>query len=403
MSRKVYAIVGNWGFAPAPKGITSFLYEPEKGSLELIETIRPDIAAGQLCLDAEKRILYAVDECGERRGEIGGGGYVLAFKIDGTTGRLELMNMKDSLSPEPSYLCMSKNKKYLVACHCADPFNVTKIIRKEDGSFANEVLFDDTALVMFPILEDGSLGDPCDVFITESAGGRGPNSQRNIDPVTNHVQLIEVISRLHAVVASPDGEIFITCDKGMDRLISFRINEEQGKFVKLDEYATEEVACFPRYGGFHPTLPVFYANNENLALLNCFHYDSNGKLELMAKLPLLEEEIGPIDGKPVGAQDILVHPGGKTLYITLCGLNDIVVVSLDEEGKPHLKQKIGSEGILPRGICLSPDRRFLLSGNMLSGDITSFEVLDDGTLKYTGNKYEAVSPSVIKFLSIEEE
>jgi len=400
MSKKIYAFVGNWGFAPSPKGITSFSYKPENGDLELIETIRPDIAAGQLCIDAENRILYVVDECGERRGEIGGGGYVLAFKIDEKTGKLELMNRKESLSPEPSYLCMSKNKKYLVACHCADPFHVTKIVKNEDGSFENEVLFDDTALVMFPILADGSLGEPCDVFITEGLGGKDSQSRYCVDPVTNHIQLIKVISRLHAVIPSPNGEVYVTCDKGMDRLISFRIDEEQGKFVPLDEYTTDEVGCFPRYGAFHPHLPVFYANNENLALLNCFHYDNNGKLELMAKLPLLEEEVGLIDGKPVGAQDILVHPNGKTLYITLCGLNDIVVVALDEEGKPSLKQKINSEGILPRGICLSPDERFLLSGNMVSGDITSFRVLADGTLQYTRNKYEAVSPSAIKFLTV---
>ena len=106
-----------------------------------------------------------------------------------------------------------------------------------------------------------------------------------------------------------------------------------------------------------------------------------------------------IDGKPVGAQDILVHPNGKTLYVTLCGLNDIVTVSLDEEGRPRLVQHISSEGELPRGICLSPDERFLLSGNMVSGDITVFRVLKDGTLEYTGRKYEAVSPSAIRMLA----
>ena len=47
--------------------------------MALIETIRYDIAAGQLCLDAKNRILYAVNECGERRGEIGGGGYLLMY------------------------------------------------------------------------------------------------------------------------------------------------------------------------------------------------------------------------------------------------------------------------------------------------------------------------------------
>ena len=404
MSKKTYAIVGNWSFEARPakgKGISVFSYEQETGELSLIETIRPDIAAGQLCLDAENEILYAVNECGERRDEIGGGGYVLAFRIDPETGKLTLVNEQQSLSPEPSYLCMSKSKKYLMTCHCSDPWHVTKIVKKEDGSFTNEVLFDDTALVLFPIQEDGSIGAPCDVMITEGTGGKGEHSQRNVDPVTNHIQLVQVISRLHAVMGSPDGSIYVACDKGMDKLITFKIDEEQGKFIKLKEYQTEEVASFPRYGAFHPTLPVFYANNENLALLNCFHYNTEGDLELFAKLKLLEKEVGMIDGKPVGAQDILVHPNGKNLYITHCGLNEIVVMDLDKEGRPSLKQHINSRGNLPRGIAFSPDGRYLLSGNMVSGDITTFRVLEDGSLEDTGCTYEAVSPSAIRFFTAE--
>lgn len=402
MSQKVYTIVGNWGFAPAPKGISTFHYDMENGTLEPIETIHPEIAAGQLCLDEERRILYAVNECGERRGEIGGGGYVLAFSIDPFNGRLKLLNEQSSLSPEPSYLCMSQNQKYLITCHCADPWHVTKIVKKEDGSFENEVLFDDTTLVLFPILEDGRIGEPCDVLLTEGTGGKGEHSQRNVDPVTQHIQLVEVISRLHAVVRAPDKNFFVACDKGMDRLITFKVDEEKGRFIKLGEYKVEEVASFPRYGVFHPTLPVFYANNENLAVLNCFHYNENGELKPFDKISLLFEKVGLIDGKPVGAQDILMHPNGKTLYVTLCGLNDIVVLSLDEEGHPKLRQHINSRGNLPRGICLSPDQRFLLSGNMVSGDITVFKVLKDGTLEDTGKKYEAVSPSAIRMMVVDE-
>lgn len=401
MSDKIYAFVGNWGFAPAPKGISSFKYDEKTGGLELIETIRQDIAAGQLCLDAEHKILYAVNECGERRGEIGGGGYVLAFKIDAATGKLTLINEQESLSPEPSYLCMTKSKKYLIACHCADPWHVTKIVKHSDGTLENKVIFDDTALVLFPIREDGSIGDPCDALITEGTGGKGPNSQKNVDPVTNHIQLVEVISRLHAVIGSPDGSFFVALDKGMDRLITFKVDEEAGKLIKIQEYAVDEVASFPRYGAFHPTKKLFYANNENRALLNVFSYDTEGRMELAGKLELLKEDVGLVDGKPVGAQDILVHPDGHAMYVTLCGLNDIIVMSLNEAGMPSLMQQINSRGNLPRGIALSPDKRFLLSGNMVSGDITVFKVLEDGKLEDTGKKIEAVSPSAIRFFTAE--
>ena len=53
---KIYAYVGNWSFQAKPtkgKGISIFEYEPETGDLKLIETIRPDVAAGQLQLDAK--------------------------------------------------------------------------------------------------------------------------------------------------------------------------------------------------------------------------------------------------------------------------------------------------------------------------------------------------------------
>ncbi|MGN0968904.1 MAG: lactonase family protein [Oscillospiraceae bacterium] len=402
---KVFVYVGNWSFQARPakgKGISVFAYEPQNGELNLIETIRPDVAAGQLYLDEKNMILYSNDECGERRGEIGGGGYLLSFRIDPATGKLTLMNQKDSLSPEPSYLWLDKSGKYLVTCHCGDPWHVTKIVRRPDGSFTNEVLFDDSAVVMFRINEDGSLGDACDVSVNPGTGGKGENSQVNVDPVSGHIQLVEVLSRLHAVVGSPSGEMLAVCDKGMDKVYTYRIDRENGKLIKLNEWVAPEVACFPRYAAFHPTKKVLYVNNENYALLNSFHYnEETGELDRFDKVYLLEEDPGMVDGKPVGAQDIMVHPDGKTLYCTLCGLNLIVVCRIDENGVPRPVQRVNSRGNLPRGIALSPDGRFLLSGNMVSGDITTFSVDEEGLLTDTGKTYEAISPSAVRFFVAE--
>ena len=406
MSRKIYVYVGNWSFEAKPekgKGVSIFSYEEETGDMTLLETIRPDVAGGQMYLDGERQILYVSNECGERRGEIGGGGYVMAYRINPEDGSLSLMNEKESLCPEPSYLCMDQTKRYLIACHCSDPWHVTKIVKRKDGTYANEVLFDDTALVMFRIQEDGSLGDVCDVAITEGTGGKDPRSQVNVDPVSGHIQLVEVISRLHSVVKSPSGGVFAVCDKGMDRIYTYRIDYEKECLMRLDEWVSEDVACFPRYGAFHPTLPVFYANNENHATLNCFHCDEEiGKLQCTKTIDLLSYDPGMVDGKPVGAQDILVHPSGKCMYVTLCGLNLIIVLHLDEEGNPTCAQEVKSGGVLPRGLGMSPDQRFLLSGNMVSGDITTFAVAEDGTLTSTGKVIPAVSPSAIRFFVSEE-
>lgn len=400
---KTYVYVGNWSFQAKPakgKGITIYEYTPETGDLTLVETICPDVAAGQLYLDEKNGILYSNDECGERRGEVGGGGYLLSFRIDPATGKLTKLNQKDSLSPEPSYLCLDRSGKYLVTCHCADPWHVTKIVRNPDGTFTNQVLFDDTSLVLFRIQEDGSLGAVCDVALTPGTGGKGANSQVNVDPVSGHVQLVQVISRLHAVVASPSGELLAACDKGMDRVYTYRIDREAGKLVYLNHWEAPEVACFPRYAVFHPDpeKALLYVNNENYAQLNTFRYDeATGALERIHKVYLLPCDPGMVEGKPVGAQDIMVHPNGRTLYCTLCGLNLIVVCRLDENGIPTPVQRIQSRGNLPRGIALSPDGRFLLSGNMVSGDITLFAADQEGLLTDTGRTVPAVSPSAIRF------
>ena len=127
MSKK-FLYVGNWGFHPAPKGISRFLYDEETGEMTLQETIRPDVAAGQLCLDRERGILYAVNERGDRTNEYGGGGSLLAFKIDPESGELTKISERDSLCPEPSYLCLDGSGKYILTCHCGDPWHVTKIV-----------------------------------------------------------------------------------------------------------------------------------------------------------------------------------------------------------------------------------------------------------------------------------
>jgi 6-phosphogluconolactonase (cycloisomerase 2 family) len=312
------------------------------------------------------------------------------------------MNQKDSLCPEPSYLCLDKSGKYLVTCHCSDPWHVTKIVKHDDGTFGNEVLFDDTALVMFRVNGDGSLGEVCDVAVTPGSGGKDEHSQVNVDPVSGHIQLVRVLSRLHAVLESPDGEMLVACDKGMDKVYTYRIDREHGKLVYLNEWSAPEVACFPRYAAFHPRKHVLYVNNENFAQLNTFHYDeATGALERVHKVYLLPEDPGLVDGKPVGAQDIMVHPNGKTLYCTLCGLNLIVVCSLDDEGVPSPVQLMQSRGNLPRGIALSPDGRFLLSGNMVSGDVTVFSADEEGMLTDTGKTFEAISPSAIRMLVVE--
>lgn len=401
MEKKYFAYVGNWNFHPADKGITCYRYYPEDGSLELIETVHPEIAAGQCWLHPEKPILYVVNEKGDLDGKMGGGGYVHAFAIDRETGKLTQISNMESLCTEPCYVVVDKSRKHVLVSQHADPFYVTKVVKHGDGTWGNQIIMEDAGLLLIGLNDDGSLGDIQDVYITKSNGGLGREGKKLVDPVTGHVQLTRVISRQHSVMPSPSGNIYVVCDKGMDRVYTFGVDDEHNELKLLDTYV-DDLGVFPRYSSFHPTLPVLYTNNERKCEVHVFHYDDEtGKINILQKVDILTPEYQgkeyAITCRPMGAQDILVHPNGKVVYCTVEGGDNLIaVLKVQEDGTLELVQNIDCEGTMPRGICISPDGRFLLSGNLTSGDVTVFRIAEDGLLSYTGKKYEAVSPSAIR-------
>ena len=286
----------------------------------------------------------------------------------------------------------------MTVCHCADPFHVTRIVRGADGEFHNKVLFDDTGLVLFNINADGSIGGVADVAVTRGSEGKSEHASRKVDPVSGHIQLVRVLSRLHSVVASPDGELMVVCDKGMDKVYTYKVDREAGRLEHKFTWEAPEIACFPRYSAFHPDKPLVYVDNENSASVNTFRYDSaTGALERLQFTYLLREDPGLIDGKPAGCQDIQMHPNGRMLYCSISGMNMIVACALDADGMPTPVQWLSCRGNFPRGLQLSPDNRFLLCGNMCSGDVTVYAVDGDGILTDTLRTIEAVSPSAIRF------
>jgi 6-phosphogluconolactonase (cycloisomerase 2 family) len=135
------------------------------------------------------------------------------------------------------------------------------------------------------------------------------------------------------------------------------------KLVLLSETIVETGSA-PRYGVFHPTLPIFYENNETNPVLFAFQYDTDsGKLRRIGELSLRDGLEENADSVKINASDIVMHPDGKRLYVSLRGLNTVVAVDLDNEGAMYVKQHINCGGKNPRGLCLSPDTRYLFVTN----------------------------------------
>lgn len=397
MTKKQFLIAGQRRSVKSdPMGVTTYRYDPENGDLEFIETICTESVSGQLYVDTQRKVVYVVDEIGNIKGDLGGGGYVRAFRIDRDSGRLTLISEKRSLCPYPSYITLDTTGKYLLVSHCADHLHVTKIGRLEDGSFTSDTVYDDTALVMFRVNDDGSLGDIIDISITPGSGTAGSNSKSFIHPVNGHVMNIQIMSSQHSVTRSPEGRIFAVGDKGMDKIYLYKIDPENGKLIQIYNYS-DDVGSGPRYGAFHPTKQYFYVNYEYIPYIGGFTYDPDtGELKKICHVKVVSEDTDTGEG----CKDLLMHPNGRYIYSTR-NPNTISVMEIAEDGTLSLKQNVNSGGESPRSICLSPDARFLFSGNTRSGNITSFSVAEDGILIPTGKVYDGNWPSVLKIFSLD--
>lgn len=372
-----YALVGSWHFRPSPRGYSVFQYNPQTAELQLVQRAFDEISVGAQVLNEQNSIAYVCDERGSRRGEVGGGGYVLAIHIDPATGKLTLINEKPSLSPEPSYVLLDKSCRYVVVVHHCDGGCATKIQQDETGAYYSSVQFDDAAVVLFPLNSDGSLGDPCDVSVVPG----GPSQQ----------------AKLHCIVADPSGELFLICDKGMDKVYAFTIDRQAGKLVRLASTDVPQ-GYSPRYGAFHPTLPVFYFNNEKTSMVCAMHYDvKTGALHPLAQASLQAEHQKSMR---VEASDLAVHSQGKCLYVSDRGGNQLAVFALSETGALSLVQNIGCGGENPRGICLSPDGRFLLVANSDTDNVLAFAIQADGSLQGPVAGVHTACPANIRILTV---
>lgn len=377
MQKKIFAVVGSWNFKESEKGFNVFDYDIQTGELSDKKHYDSTVGAGQQYFDKKRNVLYIVNECMGKPGALGGGGFLRAYAVDPETGMLSFMNEKCVLMTKPAYFWLDKSGDYgVVAAHTGRSC-VTKIVRDDKNNFKSKVIFEDVGIALIRIKEDGSLGEISDIVLYD---GLTPNQ-------------LQVHSHPHSIMGSPSGEIYFACDKGLDMIYSYKIDRKKGKIIPLEEkkmaYATA-----PRYSVFHPRLKVLYENNETSNELFTFNFDENtGRLETLVVSPLCKET-----DEKIRPSDLEISKDGQFLYAAVRGVNKIVVFSLDyKTGVPTRIQIISNPGG-PRGLCISPDGRFLFIADNSASLVRKFIIAEDGTLSDTGKAYASQYAANIGFM-----
>lgn len=359
MEDRYYALVGHWKMAPGLKlGMSVYEYEPGSAGMTHIGDYAEELRVGAQKYDPEHNRLYVVDEFLSQSGKTGGGSNVISMKLDKRTGALEKAGSGRTYGTNPSYCTVDRTGKYLlVTHHCTENF-VTRLVKTENGYDA-KVYHDLATLLLYRLDENGDIADIADAY--EIHG--------------NDLSGLHSFPHLHCVVPDPEKKFYVVCDKGLDKIYSFRIDYEHERLVKCGEIEAKSESE-PRYCCFAADRPVFYSNCESSIDINVYELSGDGEMTKKGSYECL-----PVDQtEGASPSDIVLHPSGRFLYVSIRNRDLISVMEIEKDDRLKRIQVVSCGGVNPRGLCVAPDGRFLISANMQSDALNTFSIGTDGRI-----------------------
>jgi 6-phosphogluconolactonase len=388
--RRLFAYVASWTSGPGigvgtGGGISVFSVDTATGALAPVMRTGPEfdrMNTGYLAVNPNGRFLYATNEVESYDNEYGGGG-VLTFMISPSDGSIAHLATQPSMGVWPAYISLDRvGSRVAVANH--GNYDPSVRIVKKNGMPEIEKVWDDGTVALLPVKPDGILDRPSDVAILERT--------TSVDKVTQRS------AHAHSVNWDPSQRMVLVCDKGCDRVYTYRVANGSTKLADGKVLKTEP-GIAPRHSSFHPTLPFVYVVNERQSSLSCYRYDAGtADISLVHTIATIPADY-TMNNSPA---DVHVHPNGKFVYSSNRGHNSIAIFRIDEaSGRMTLVDIVSTQGATPRGFNFEPDGRFLLVGNQGTGNVVTFAVNGEtGKLTPTGAKAEVPRPVCIQFAMI---
>jgi 6-phosphogluconolactonase len=343
---------------PTSKGIYAYRFTESTGNATPLGVVAETANPSFLAVDPARRHLYAVNEVGDYQGQKSGG--VSAFEIDKNSGKLKFLNEVASRGAGPCYVTVDKTGKYVLVAN-----------------------YDGGSVAVFPILEDGRLGEASSVVQHQ---GHGPNAERQEAPHAHEIELTR------------DNRFALATDLGLDRLIIYKFDSGKGTLAANDPPSGEmPPGAGPRHFVFHPSGKFVYVINEMGGSVTAFALDGRtGGLQPKQTVSSLQKNF---TGKNDSAE-IHVDRSGKFLYASNRGPDNIAVFSIDRaKGTLTPIDYTSTKGKTPRSFAIDPTGQYLFAANQESNNIVIFRIHDSsGRLTPTGQVLEVPSPVCVTFV-----
>ncbi|MQA25287.1 MAG: beta-propeller fold lactonase family protein [Micromonosporaceae bacterium] len=333
---------------------------------------------------------------------IGSYGHGIALARPDPASGLPMRTEPAADTPDPSYLALSPDGRFLYAANALDAGAVSAfavegdgVLRplgsrsthgsnpchvhvRPDGRHVLSANYKSGSVAVHPVAPDGSLGEASDVV---RHTGAGPDPERQDGP------------HAHQVVSDPAGRFVLAVDLGADAVFTYTL--DSGKLTPAGE-ARWRPGAGPRHLAFHPSGRVAYVSDELDSTVTACAYDpERGRLTRQRIVPAVPEA----GGQPgAGAErnypsEVLVSADGRFVYVANRGRDCVAWFAADDELTPLGSAPCG--GRWPRHIAFGRDGRLLHVANQHSDNLATLHVRDDGSLTPAGPAASTGTPTMV--------
>jgi 6-phosphogluconolactonase len=353
-----FAFIGTYTSKTDSKGIYSFHFDVATGRLTAMVLAATTPDPSFLTVAGNEKYLYAVNELSEFDEKKSGA--VTSYSLDRKSGKLTQLNQVPGGGADPCYISFDQNGKYLLVANYTG------------GSVS-----------VFPVASDGRIG-AASAFVQHT--GSGPNKERQEGP------------HAHYIAASADNRFVFVVDLGLDEVLVYRFDPAKGSLTPNDPpFAKLAPGAGPRHLAFHPNGKFAYVLNEVNSTVTAFTYDSkNGSFSTLQTLSTIPKDFTAHND----TAEIVVHPSGKFLYASNRGRDSIAEFAIDPaKGTLTLAGDFSTQGKTPRNFALDPTGKLLLVANQESNNIVVFRIdQSTGALTATGQVAQVPAPVDIVFV-----
>ena len=315
------------------EGITRLQFDARSGALLTLGVTGGIEDTGWLVINHAGDRLYATCEITGTRESA-----VAAFRVDGATGDLTLINQVPTGGGEACHASITPDGRFLA-------------VANYNG--ATPAGWPDQSIAVFPLAGNGALV-PAVTHIRHS--GHGPNPDR------------QTCAHAHCIIPTPDGDMLYVADLGIDRLIAYRLGADGSLTAVPERDFRVPPGLGPRHIAFSTDGRHLFMVSELTPTVMSFSRAAGGVLAAVSTI-----SIPPSGDAIVQPAGIVLSPDGHHLLVSLRVCNEIVGFAVDAtSGTLRQTGRWSCGGVTPRALDFAPSGRHVVVVNQDSDALTVF-------------------------------